>query len=233
MLTAKKKISVREVVPTSEMATTMDRVKSFYAQYSRFIIGGVVLVAAIIVFAYIYSAGKAEEEADAGMQLRKVQVLIQQQQFKLAIDGDPAQGITGLKSIADTYSGTTSGETASLLLGTCYLNTEQYDLAIDAFDKASPSGDLLKSNAVAGKAAGYEGKKQFAEAAALFEDAAGMFTNDFLTASRYFSAARAWALSGNKEKAFAAIEKVREAKTPRFEKDVERLISQYDLEPEQ
>ena len=202
----------------------------FYFQYNRYLIGGVLLVAALVVLGIVYSAGKSEEEAEAGAQLRKVQQLVQQQQYKLAIEGDPAQGIPGLKNISETYGSTVSGTTATMLLGSCYLNTEQFDLALQAFDHASPSNDLMSSNILDGKAAAYEGKKQFAEAAEFYEKAAATFNNDFLQANRYFHAARAWALAGDKAKAYAAVEKVKEAKTPRFEKDVERLINQYQLE---
>ena len=230
MLTAKKKIAVREAVPQSSMMSSVERAKDFYGEYSRYIFGGLALVAAIVIVGYIMMAGKGENETQASMQLRKVVALYQQQQYKLAITGDPARGVPGLKDIADKYGSTPSGSVAALYLGNCYLYTDQFDKALEAFDAASPSDDLTASNVLAGKAAAYEGKKQFGEAAETYEKAAKAFVNDLLSANRFLCAGRNYAMAGNKEKALAALEKVSEAKTPRYENDVKRLIAQYDLE---
>lgn len=230
MLTAKKKIAVREAMPQSGMSSFWDRTRTIYTQYGRYILGGLALVVAIGAVWYITSSGEAEDEITASVQLRKVVTLYQQQQYKMAITGDPTRGVAGLKDIADKYSSTPSGSLACIYLGNCYLNTEQYDLAVAAFDAASPSDDLTKSNVVAGKAAAFEGKKQFAEAAELWEKSAKMFSNDLLSAGRFLNAGRAFALAGNKERALASLEKVSEAKTPRYENDVKRLMAQYELE---
>jgi tetratricopeptide (TPR) repeat protein len=230
VLTAKKKIAVREAMPQSGMSSFWDRTRTMYTLYGRYMLGGLALVVAIVAVWYITSSGKAEDEITASIQLRKVVTLYQQQQYKMAITGDPTRGLAGLKDIADKYSSTPSGSTAAVYLGNCYLNTDQYDKAIEAFDAASPADDLTKSNVVAGKAAAFEGKKLFAEAAEMWEKAAKMFSNDLLSAGRFLNAGRTYALAGNKEKALAALEKVSEAKTPRYENDVKRLIAQFELE---
>ncbi|MDH7515769.1 MAG: tetratricopeptide repeat protein [Bacteroidota bacterium] len=232
MLTAKKKIAVRPAVQQSSVMSTWEKVQEFYAQYNRWILGGLIVVVAIAVAAFIYTSRQRERESEAGIQLRKVQPLVSQQQFKLAIEGDPTRGIPGLRSIVENYGGTTSGTIAALMLGQCYLYTDQYDRALEVFQDASPSDDLMKSNRLAGIAAAYEGKKLYAEAAEYYEDAADMFENDILVATRYFKAARNWCLAGKPEKAKAALEKVDNAKTPRYQQDVVRLRAQYNLENE-
>ncbi len=232
MLAAKKKIAVRQAVPQSGVLAYWEKAKEFYGKYSKWILIGAVLVAAVIVAYYVYSSRQAAREAEAGSQLRKVQTLFQQQQYKLAIDGDPARGIPGLKSIVESYGGTTSGTTAAMMLGQSYLYTDQFELALAAFDDANPSNDLLKANALAGMAAAHEGLKNYAEAAKLYEKAADRHPNDLLKAGRYFAAARAWGLAGDKDKAADALRYVQEANTPRYEQDVKRLQSQLGIEDE-
>jgi tetratricopeptide (TPR) repeat protein len=230
VLTAKKKIAVREIAPKSSMLQYWETVRTFFEAYRRqiyWVLGALIVV---LVGGYIYINNKRANEEEASRALRKIQPLIQQNQYKLAISGDPTRQIPGLKEIADRYSGTATGETATILLGNAYLYTDQFDKALEAFDNASPSSSIMKSSAVAGMAAAYEGKKNWAEAAKHYEEAAKMYENDFLSASRFFFAGRNYCMSGNKEKAGEMFKLVGESETPRYEADMQRLKAQYGIE---
>jgi tetratricopeptide (TPR) repeat protein len=230
VLTAKKKISVREAVPQSTSLDWWEDALDFVRTNSKLLIGGVVAVVAIIAVVIILNARSAENEEMAGRLLQQAQVAYQQQQYKIAIEGDQQAGMAGLRSIVDQYSGTPSGSLAALYLGNCYLYTDQFDKALEAFDEASFSSDVLTSAQLAGKAAAHEGKKEYAEAAKLYEKAAGLDDNDFLQASRCFNAGRMYAMAGDKESAKKMFDRVTAAETPRFDKDVERLMAQYEIE---
>ncbi len=229
MLTAKKKLSVREVVPKSSSSIFFYEAQDWLKQNAK-IVGGVVLaIVAIVVLWYFYTTGKAADDLEANRQLRMVMPLYQQQQYKLAISGDPNQGVPGLAQIVDKYDGTSTGQTAMIYLGNAYLYTDELDKALATFEDASPDSDMLSAAAVAGQAAVYEAKKKWAEAAPLFEKAATIFENDLLTSSRQLSAGRAYALAGDKDKAKAMFELVKESKSTRYHQDAERLLVQFDL----
>ncbi len=230
MLKAKKKITVKETPQKSSAVSLWVRVTTYYQTNSRVVLGVIGGVIAFLIFGYVYLEGKKADDLEASRLLRLVQPLYQQQQFKLAISGDPTQGIQGFEQIVAEYDGTPSGELAQLYLAFSYLYTDNVDKAIEAFDGASLSGALMESAAIAGKASAYEAKKNYLEAAELYEKAAKMFENDYATADRFFRAGRMYCLVGDKEKAVAAFEKVKNATTPRYAKDIERLVAQYELE---
>lgn len=230
MLTAKKKISVREAVPQSTSLDWWDDVVDFVRTNSKLLIGGVVAVVAIVAVVLILNARSADNEEMASRMLQQAQVAYQQQQYKIAIEGDQQAGMAGLRGIVEQYGGTPSGSLAALYLGNCYLYTDQFDKALEAFDEASFSSDVLSSAVLAGRAAALEGKKQYAEAGSLYEKAAGMDDNDFLQAARCFNAGRMYAMAGDKEAAKKMFDRVKEAETPRYDRDVERLMAQYGIE---
>ncbi len=229
MLTAKKKLSAREVVPKSASANFFYDAQEWLKQNSKIVAGVVIGLVAIIVLWYFYSSGKAADELEANRQLRQVMTLYGQQQFKLAISGDANQNIPGLTKIVEDFGGTPTGQTAMIYLGNAYLYTDQFDKALQVFDDASPDTDMLRSAAVAGKAAAYEAKKNYAEAASLYEEASTMFENDLLTSARQLNAGRAYGLSGNKEKAKEMLELVKEAKSTRYHQEADKLLAQFDL----
>ncbi len=233
MLTAKKKLAVRKAVPESSFSVNMGIAQDWYEQYKKYILWGGLAVVGIVIFSVIYFSGQATSEKEANAALNKVLPLIQQGQFKLAIEGDPARRIPGLKDIAAQYSGTNSGELAATYIGQCHLDLGEFDNAIAAFDNASPSGDFLKSLVKNGLAAAYEGKKEYAKAAGLYEDAAKMVDDDYLRANRWFNAGRAYCVAGDKAKAMEAFKMVKGSNTQQFEAPMSRLMAQYGLEEQE
>lgn len=230
MLAAKKKIAIRELAPKSKMVGYWDWMRVFYGKYQKYVLYGLAAVVIVAVFGYIYMSNMKANNEEASRMLRNVQPLVQQGQYKQAIEGDPARKITGLKGIVEQYGSTPTGELAGVLLGNCYLYTDQFDNALAAFDDAGPSSNLLSSAAYAGMAAAYEGKKDYASAADYYEKAASAYENEFLTAARYFNAGRMYCMSNDKEHARQMLTKVRESNTPRYESDILRLNAQYGLE---
>ncbi|MDX9757589.1 MAG: tetratricopeptide repeat protein [Bacteroidota bacterium] len=232
MLTAKKKISVRQAVPQSSSADFFFTIQEWFRNNTK-LVGGIALaVAAIIVFGYFYLSGKSADELAANRELRKVQELYQQQQYRLAISGDPARQIMGLEEIVNKYGGTPTGDVAMIYLGNAYLYAGELDKAMEAFEDASPDAVMLRAAALAGQAAVLEARGKSAEAAELFEESAAAFDNELLASERYVLAGRNYAEAGNKEKARELLEKVLDLKTARFHPDAERLLSQYNLTEE-
>lgn len=232
MLTAKKKISARQAAPTSR-TTDFFTTAQFWITENPKILGGVVLgIAAIIIVAYLYSSGRAADDLAANRELRKVQELYQQQQYDIAINGDPAQGIIGLEEIVDKYGSTPTGEIAKLYLGNAYLFTDELDKAMATFKDASPGTEMLRASVFAGQAAVYEARGEYEEAASHFEKAATNFENELLTAERYLMAGMNYGEAGKMDKAKKMLEKVKESKNTRFHPNADRLLAKYQLTEE-
>jgi FimV-like protein len=232
VLTAKKKISVRQAVPQSSSADFFFTVQEWFKNNTK-IVGGIALgIAAIVIAGYLYTSGKSADELAANRELRKVQELYQQQQYRLAITGDPAQQIMGLEEIVNKYGGTPTGEVAMIYLGNAYLYSGELDKAMESFEDASPDSDMLRAATLAGEAAVYEARGNAAEAAPLFEKAADTFNNELLASERYLMAGRNYAESGDLEKAKELLEKVKAFKTTRFHPEADRLLAQYSLSEE-
>lgn len=229
MLTAKKKISVREAVPKSSSAEFFYTAQDWFRANSKIVGGAVLAIAALLIVGYLYTSGKTADDLAANRELRKVQPLYQQQQYRLAITGDPNTNTMGLEEIAEKYSGTPTAEVATIYLGNAYLYTGELEKAMSAFDDASPDTDLLQSAAIAGKAAVYEAQGDHANAAELFEKAARLFENELLSTERYYAAGRDYALAGNMEKAREMLLLVKESKTQKYQQSADRLMTQYGL----
>ncbi|MBN1448906.1 MAG: tetratricopeptide repeat protein [Bacteroidetes bacterium] len=230
MLTAKKKISAREAVPTSSTADFFYRAQEWFSSNTK-LVGGVALgVAAVIIIGYLYVSGKAADDIAANRELRKVQEYYQQQQYKIAIAGDPAQGVMGLEEITDKYSGTPTAEVAGIYLGNAYLYSGDHDKALAVFEDASPDTDMLKAAVLAGRAAVHEARQEYGEAADLFERAARLFKNDVLSNERLLSAGRAYALAGNMENAKEVLDEVALSDNQQYKQEAQKLLAQYGLE---
>ena len=232
MLTAKKKLSVRQAVPHSTSGDFFFNAQEWFRNNTKIVAGIALGIAAIIIMGYLYASNQDANELAANRELRKVQELYQQQQYRLAITGDPAQQIMGLEDIVKEYGGTPTGGVASVYLGNAYLYSGELDKALAAFDDASPDNDMLDAAVHAGKAAVHEAKGDFAEAATLFERAASAFDNELLSAERFLLAGRNYAEAGDMEKAKELLLKVKNGKSTRFQPDAERMLAQYGLAEE-
>ncbi len=229
MLTAKKKIASRKVIPQSKSARLYYDLQEWFRDNMK-LAGGIALgVAAVIIIGFLYVSGQAEDDLEANIQLRLVQELYQQQQFKLAITGDPTRNIPGLQEIASKYDNTPTGQIALLYLGNAYLYTGDLDNALQTFEDASPDGDLLMAATLAGQAAVYEAKQNYGEAADLFRKAAERFENELLSSERYLAAGRNYGMAGDMDMAGEMLAKVKKEKNPRYHPDADRLMAQFGI----
>ncbi|MDW8075069.1 MAG: tetratricopeptide repeat protein [Bacteroidota bacterium] len=134
---------------------------------------GIVLVG-IALFAWWRSI-QQEQEQEASLALSRVLPYIEAQQYDAALNGDPkktvrGEPIQGLLAIADTYGGTAAGKAAALYAGHIYLERQRYDEAERYFEQAEASSStVVRIGALAGLAVCKEQRKQFQEAAQLYE----------------------------------------------------------------
>ncbi|MCX7930665.1 MAG: tetratricopeptide repeat protein [Chlorobi bacterium] len=135
-----------------------------------------VAVVAVAIGAYaVWHSAQQDRENEASIVLSRVMPYLEAQQYDVALNGDPkktvrGEPVQGLLAIADMYSGTSAGKTAALYAGQIFLERNKYDDAERYFEQAENSASLLvRVGAIAGLAACQENRKNFEEAARLYE----------------------------------------------------------------
>lgn len=169
----KKKITKKEIKQDT-LVTTFYKFNTFFQEHQMKIYIGAAVFALIIVAVVLYSNKKENDNLMAATLLTKVIPLYDAAQYEQAIAGDKAQNITGLKEIVDRYEGTEQGETAKIYLANCYLLTGKIDEAYELYDDYGGSNPLLKATSLAGKAAYYEAKEEYEDAAEFYRKAASV-----------------------------------------------------------
>ena len=123
-----------------EAADVVERAKGFWAAYSKHIIivgtAVIVLLGGYLGYKYfvvipnektandlIFPAEKLFGKLAATSSYNKDTV-------NMILNGDKANGVTGLLKIAGSYGGTKSGNRAEYMIGACYLQLKQFDKAI-------------------------------------------------------------------------------------------------------
>ncbi|NQW30578.1 MAG: tetratricopeptide repeat protein [Ignavibacteria bacterium] len=139
----------------------------------------VALVATVAIAGYFWYSNEAvQNNNEAVHQLSRIRATYESGEYEKALN---AQGvpqldespILGLAQISEQYSGTDAGKVAALMAGNCYLNLGKPSEAAAQFEiaKGSPSA-IIEAGALQGLAACKESNKDFAGAAALYEQAA-------------------------------------------------------------
>lgn len=159
-----------EAVPLPEWAERLWHDRRL--RYGIIAAAGIILVVA----AYgIWRSMQQEREEEASLALSRVMPYLEAQQYDQALNGDQkktvrGEPVQGLLAIADTYSGTAAGKTAAFYAGQIFYDQKRYDEAERYFEQAEASDARLVSiGAKAGIAACKEQRRQFQEAATLYE----------------------------------------------------------------
>lgn len=227
MLTAKKKISVREPIQESAFQNNWTSIQFTFNQYKKIILGVLLGIIGIAVVAIIYFSQQSAANEEASQFLATAIPLYEQQQYRLSIDGDRTRNVMGLKEIVDNYSSTGAGDVARLYLGNAYLALGEFDNAVNVLKEAHPSGDIIKAGILAGLGGAYEGKKDFLNAAEQFERSAKTFNDEVIAADRLIQAARNYSLANQKQKAKEILELVKnDYKATRFARDIDRYLAE-------
>jgi len=162
VLTAKKRISKKEIKQDKLVTSYYKFYNYFLENQAKFLIG-IAAVALIVVAVILISNKRANDNLTATNLLSKVIPLYDNGSYLNAVDGDPKNNIQGLKEIVGNYGSTEQGETAKIYLANCYVLLGKLDEAFEQFDDYSGSNSLFIAAAKAGKAAYYENKKEYEE----------------------------------------------------------------------
>ena len=167
-------------------------------------VGVIAVIAAIVGYNYIQGARNIQAQELLGAIILEYE----SGDHRTALDG--TGDILGLIEIVERYGGTPAGNTARFYAGNAHFSLEEYDLALEQFDRFNAKDDFLGASVTAGRAAIHELQGDYRRAADLFVRAAEM--DDGSARSPYYlrSAARAYLESGDFDEAEEVVHEVRE-----------------------
>lgn len=227
MLRAKKKLTKKEM-KVDPLLTTYSNVLNFYEHNKKYIsyaFTGLVVVVIAIVF---YLNNRAANNELASIQLGKIFHFYDQNNYQVAIDGQPEKGLNGLQKIVDEYGGTKSGELARFYLANSFYEIGETDKALAEYEDVSFSDNFLQASVYAGIAACYERKADNSQAAKYYEKAANKVSDNILTPEYLSLAGRNYGNSGKKETAVNIYKRIKkEFKESNVAREADRYIAEY------
>lgn len=169
----------------------------------------IILVAIVVIlggfFGYI-KLYKQPREVDAKNVLWKAEYYFKKDSFNLAINGDGTN--PGFLQIADEYSGTEAGDMALYYLGVCYLNTGQYEAAIENFESTELEDEIISVMAIGQCGDAHIELGQTDEAISKYEEAIAKSDNGFTAPLYLKKAALAYEDKGDYGKAAEYYQKI-------------------------
>ena len=164
----------------AQIEETLTRTEQFIEDNQRNLITGVgaivVVVALFIGYQNLYIA-PMEKEAQADMFM--AELYFQKDSFNLALNGDGQ--FLGFIDIADEYSSTKAGTLANYYAGLAYLNTSDFENAIEYLGDFSSDDLVLSSLALGCIGDAYMELADTENALSYYEDAARKNINEFTT----------------------------------------------------
>jgi len=228
MFKSRKKITKKEL-KHDKLVTWYFMVSDKAKQYQNQIITVVValLVVALLVF-FMFIKPNQEDEEIASTALGNISAFYDYKQYQMAVQGIPERNIIGLTKIVSDYGSTKAGQIAKIYLGNIYLAMGDYDNAFKNYDDFNGREKMFLVASIVGKASVYEAKGQYLEAATEFERAGNEDKDNLKAAEIFLSAAKNYALSGNKTKAVEMINKIKQDyATSTVARESDRYLAEY------
>ena len=164
----------------AQIEETLSRTEQFIEDNQKNLITGlgavVVIIALFIGYQNLYLA-PMEKEAQADMFM--AELYFQKDSFNLALNGDGQY--LGFLDIADEYSSTKAGALANYYSGLAYLNTGNFENAIEYLGNFSSDDNLLSVLALGCIGDSYMELADTDNALSYYEDAAEKYINEFTT----------------------------------------------------
>lgn len=186
-------------------AELLDRVGGIWSEYGRFILGGLVAVAAVVAGVIMFQRGQENTRALAAQRLAEATVFFWQ--------GDYPRSIDLSRQVIDQYGSTPAGLDAHRLMGDNAFWTGDYKTAIEeyrAYLNGAPDG-ILADAARRSLAYALETDGQYAEAATAYGSLVGSFDRE-TDGEMLLAAGRSWIAAGN---------------TAEAKQELERLVNQF------
>lgn len=192
-----------------------DQVVTFYARAwdyfdkNRTVVYGAVAAVVLVVVgivAYVVWQGQRAERAQE--LLGRIVGQYEAGRFREALDG--AEGVPGLLAIADDYGSTDAGNLAHFYAADALFQLGEYDQALEHFEAFDAGENFIGASAIAGRAAVYETREDYARAAGLYREAALHFENELTSPGYLIQAGQNYELAGNFSAARQAYQTIRD-----------------------
>lgn len=227
-----EKTSRRQELRQNIFVDLYARALLFYDEYKRLAqgIGVALLVLVLAIPGYIYYHQQQEQEANE--RLGQILPAYDQGNYQQALDGTGNRA--GLLSIADDYSRTDAGNLATFYAANSLYQLEEYDRALEYFQRYEKSGDFIGASAYAAQAAIQENKGAFERAGELYEQAASQYQNK-LTAPRFLlNAGQAYEEAGQYDAAVDVYQRIQDEYPDSDQAtDAERFMARAEVRQEE
>jgi tetratricopeptide (TPR) repeat protein len=194
--------------PVLDIEGAFDKTENYIDQNRKsllLILGGVVaLVGIYFAWKLFYQNPRSEEAAST---MYKAEALFAKDSFRLAING--GGDTVGFESITDDYGMTSSGNLAKYYLGVSYLQTGQYDLAIETLEDFDTDDKFLSSMTIGLIGDAYMEKGETDEAIDHYLKAARKNANKMTSPVFLKKAAFAYEDKGEKDEALKLYEQIK------------------------
>ena len=189
------------------------------------IVGAIVAIVALFSIYQKFYIAPMEEEAQAEMYM--AELYFQKDSFNLALNGDGQY--LGFLDVADDYSSTNVGQLANYYAGLCYLNTTDFDNAIEYLGDFSSDDIVLSSLALGCIGDAYMELGDIDAALDAYASAVSNSSNDF-TAPRYMmKQALIHDANGDSDKALNIYQSIKnDYKTSREANGIEKYIAKLE-----
>ena len=182
------------------------------------------LIAIVIGYQNLYLA-PMEKEAQAEMYM--AELYFQKDSFNLALNGDGQY--LGFVDIADEYSSTKAGKLANYYAGLSYLNSGNFESAIEYLEDFSSDDIILSSLALGCIGDAYMELSDTDNALAYYEDASSYSNNEFTTPRYMIKQAMIHESNGDFEDALELYKEIeKNYKTSREGNGIEKYISRAE-----
>ena len=182
------------------------------------------LIAVIIGYQNLYLA-PLEKEAQADMYM--AELYFQKDSFNLALNGDGQY--LGFVDIADEYSSTKAGKLANYYAGLSYLNSGDFESAIEYLEDFSSDDIILSSLALGCIGDAYMELSDTDNALSYYEDASSYSDNEFTTPRYMIKQAMIHESNGDFEDALDLYKEIEaNYKTSREGNGIEKYISRAE-----
>jgi predicted negative regulator of RcsB-dependent stress response len=221
----------KQVQHTDSSDAVIAKAKGFWEKYSKPLMIVSVLLIVVIGGWYGYQQfivkPKEEKAVEASF---RAEEYFRMDSLRLALNGD-GQNL-GFEKIADKFSGTKTGEMASLYAGTCHLRLNNFEKAVKYLKDFSSSSELVQARAykLLGDAYAELGKNE--DALSSYKKAAREFAKDEANSPDYLFTAAYFAdrVMKNKEEAIKLYKELKE-KFPRSQQaiDADNYLAQLGV----
>ena len=189
------------------------------------VVGGIIAFIAIIVGYQNFYIAPMEKEAQADMYM--AELYFQKDSFNLALNGDGQY--LGFVDIADEYSATKAGDLANYYAGLSYLNSGDFENAIEYLSDFSSDDVVLSSLALGCIGDAYMELADADNALAYYEDAAANNDNEFTTPKYMLKQAMIHETNGDVAAALALYKGIEaDYKTSREGNGIEKYIARAE-----